>query len=274
MAAAPSKTKSKVTVDFRDLLTSGDRPLEPLEDQAIWQPFAEAMGLSPYVCKASFTCGVLRELLGSSGLCLGQRYHLGALFLALDATELLGRCAGGFRERRGEAGERLRVGLQYLESIDPRPGSLGYSIEDIIKLRHFLGHGAASAKPGMTFTRELMIRLLHLLALAFNRFWQVNEDSEDRLTKFAQAEISPLVTLIDGRLEPVYVRDMQRLLASGVMPGDRLDHEESWRPFRSVRVDMTSLSATGSPGPRRLIRVEARAQDIDTEGKAWDDETP
>jgi hypothetical protein len=126
-------------VDRRDLLTSGDRLLEPPEDQNAWQPFANAMGLSPYVCKASFTCGVLREMIASAGLCLGQRYHLGALFLALDATELVGRCAGGFRERRGEAGERLRVGLRYLESIDSGPGSLGYTVEDIIKLRHFLG---------------------------------------------------------------------------------------------------------------------------------------
>ena len=31
----------------------------------MWQPFADAMSLSPYVCKASFTCGVLRELIGT-----------------------------------------------------------------------------------------------------------------------------------------------------------------------------------------------------------------
>jgi hypothetical protein len=54
----------------------------------------------------------------------------------------------------------------------------------------------------MTFTRELTIRLLQLLALALNRFWQVDEESEDRLNRFAQAEISPLVTVIEGRYEP------------------------------------------------------------------------
>jgi hypothetical protein len=210
-------------VDLTDLLTSGDRPLEPPEDQAMWQPLADVMGLSPYVCKASFTCGVLRELIASAGLCLGKNHHLGALFLALDATELLGRCVGGFREQPRQAGERLREGLRYLERIDPRPGSLAYSIEAIVDLRNFLGHGAASAKPGMTFTKELTIRLLQLLALACNRFWQADEDAEDRLTKFAQAEISPMVTSIESRLESVYVRDMQRLLASGVMPGDRFD---------------------------------------------------
>jgi hypothetical protein len=57
-----------------------------------------------------------------------------------------------------------------------------------------------------------------------------------------------MVTSTDGRVEPVYVRDVQRLLASGVMPGDRLDHEESWR-FHFVPVDNTSVPATGSPGP-------------------------
>jgi hypothetical protein len=246
-------------VDRRDLLTRGDRPLEPPEDQAMWQPFADAMSLSPYVCKASFTCGVLRELIGSAGLCLGEERYLGALFLALDATELLGRCAGGFRERRGQAGERLRAGLRYLESIDPQPGSLAYSVEAIVDLRNFLGHGAASSKPGMTFTRELIVRLLQLLALALNRFWKVDEDSEDRLTEFAQAEISPMVTNIKGRVEPVYVRNVQRLLASGVMPGDRLDHEESWRQF--VLVYNTSVPATGSPGPGGSFVLDFEALD-------------
>jgi hypothetical protein len=270
VATPQPSMKSKVVVDLRDLLTSGDRPLEPPDDQAVWQPFADAMELSPYVCKASFTCGVLRELLASSGLCLSERYHLGALFLALDATELVGRCAGGFRERRGEAGERLRAGLRHLESIDPVPGSLGYSVEDIIKLRHFLGHGAASAMPGMTFSRELMIRLLQLLALALNRFWRidVDEDSEERLSRFARAEVSPMVTVIEDQLEPVYVRDVQRLLASGVMPGDRLNHERSWRPLRSVRVSTTSPYATGGPGPGGSFVLRFEALEPDAEGES------
>jgi hypothetical protein len=273
LAIRTTRTKTKVAVDHRDLLTSGDRPLEPPEDQAMWQPFADVMGLSPYVCKASFTCGVLRELLASAGLCLGQSHYLGALFLALDATELLGRCAGGFREQPRQAGQRLRAGLEYLQRIDPQPDSLAYSVEAIVDLRNFLGHGAASSKPGMTFTRELIVRLLQLLASALNRFWQANEDAEDRLTKFARAEISPMVTSTEGRVEPVYVRDVQRLLASGVMPGDRLDHEESWR-FHFVLVDNRSVPATGSPGPGGsfVLRLEARHTEV--EGEAGEDETP
>jgi hypothetical protein len=112
----------------------------------------------------------------------------------------------------------------------------------------------------MTFTRELMIRLLQLLVLALNCFWQVDEDSDDRLTKFARAEISPMVTRIEGRQEPVYVRDVQRLLASGVLPGDRLDHEESWR-LHFVLVDTTSVSATGSPGPGDSFVLDFEALD-------------
>jgi hypothetical protein len=253
--------------DLRDVLTSGDRPLEPPEDKAIWQPFADDMDLSPYVCKACFTCGLLRELLASAGLCLGQKYYLGALFLALDATELVGRCAGGFRQRRGQAAERLRAGLRYLERMDPRPGSLAYGVEEIVEIRNFLGHGAASAKPGMTFTRELTIRLLQLLALALNRFWQMDEESEDRFRKFAQAEISPMVTLIEGRQEPVYVRDIQRLLASGVMPGDHIAHEGFWR-LHFVVVDMASVAATGNPGPGGSFVLRLEAPDTDAEGEA------
>jgi hypothetical protein len=58
-----------------------------------------------------------------------------------------------------------------------------------------------------------------------------------------------MVTSIESRLEPVYVRDVQRLLASGVMPGDRLDHEESWLPFGSVIVEPASPDATASHSP-------------------------
>jgi hypothetical protein len=260
-------------VDLRDLLTNGDRPLEPSEDEAMWQPFADAMGLLPYVSKASFTCGVLREMLASSGLCLARNYHLGALFLALDATELVGRCVGGFREQRGQAAQRLRESLRYLHSIDPRPGSLGYSIKEIVGLRNFIGHGAASARPGMSFTKELTARLLQLLALALNRFWQVDHGAEDRFSRFARAEITPLVTVIEGRHEPVYVRDVQRLLASGVMPGDRLDHEASWRPLRFVMIDTTSVSATGSPGPDGSFMLKLEALDTDAEGKSEGDNT-
>jgi hypothetical protein len=140
-----------------------------------------------------------------------------------------------------------------------------------VDLRNFLGHGAASAKPGMTFTRELTIRLLQLLALAMNRFWQVDYDSEDGLTKFAQAEISPLVTVLEGRHEPVYVRDIQRLLASGVLPGDHIDHEESWR-LDFVVVDVTSVAATGSPGPKGGFVLRFEELGSGAEGEAGDDE--
>jgi hypothetical protein len=172
-----------------------------------------------------------------------------------------------FGEQRGQAGQRLREGLRYLERIDPKPRSLGYSIEEIVNLRHFLGHGAASARPGISFTKELTIRLLQLLALALNRFCKADEDSEDRPSKFAQAEISPMVTFIEGSPEPVYVRDVQRLLASGAMPGDRLYHEESWR-LHFVLVDTTSVAATGSPGPGGSFVLRLEAFDTDAEGEA------
>jgi hypothetical protein len=46
-----------------------------------------------------------------------------------------------------------------------------------VDLRNFLGHGAASARPGISFTKELTVRLLQLLALALSSFWQADEDS-------------------------------------------------------------------------------------------------
>jgi hypothetical protein len=82
-----------------------------------------------------------------------------------------------------------------------------------------------------------------------------------------------MVTSTEGRVEPVYVRDVQRLLASGVMPGDRLDHEESWR-FHFVLVDNRSVPATGSPGPGGSFVLRLEARHTEAEGEAGEDETP
>lgn len=58
------------------------------------------------------------------------------------------------------------------------------------------------------------------------------------VSKFVQARISPMVTFVEGSPEPVYVRDVQRLLASGVMPGDRTtaDQRKRWASSHSGSV--------------------------------------
>jgi hypothetical protein len=114
-------------MDVRDLLTSGDRPLEPPEDQAMWQPFADIMGLWPYVCKASLTGGVLREMVASSALCFGERYDLGALFLALDAIELVAGAPEASREKPRQARLRLKSSPELLRPGPRRRGWCGPS---------------------------------------------------------------------------------------------------------------------------------------------------
>jgi hypothetical protein len=51
-----------------ELLAQGDREL-PDDQQQVWARFAVEVGVSPYVCKAAYACGVLREQVHASGLC-------------------------------------------------------------------------------------------------------------------------------------------------------------------------------------------------------------
>jgi hypothetical protein len=56
-----------------------------------------------------------------------------------------------------------------------------------------------------------------------------------------------------------------------VMPGDRLDHEQSWR-FPFVLVDNTSVPATGSPGPGGSF--VSNLEPPDTNAGEGNDKTP
>jgi hypothetical protein len=225
-------------MDNRSLLIQGDRPLDPPDDAA-WAAWAQPFGLSPYVAKASYVIGVSREMVLSAGALFEKKYYLGALFMALDATELIGRCVGGFRDSKYEATMRLTEGLRYLEKIDSTPKLLPHSVEDYVALRNFVAHGAASSQSGVSFARETIRALMVLVTKALNDMWADNT----AMDKFAKCEIQPLSTDVAGNHEAVFIRDVQDMLANGKKPGDEIPQ------WVTAHLDLTSPAPTGTGSP-------------------------
>jgi hypothetical protein len=177
----------------------------------------------------------------ASGLSFAHDYHLGSLFLALDATELLGRVVSGSRGTGG-ATRRLKTGVQYLiDHRDPQvlPRSLRHTADEYVELRNFAGHGAAQLPPHVAFDPESTSLLLQHLAHVLNTMWF----DPDLPAKLAEAEIHPVFSTVDGTQQPVFVREIrEHLRRSG--PGDALAHD-GWRDDIVV-VDNSSPPASGT----------------------------
>ncbi len=195
----------------------------------VWTKAVQDVGLDldPYDCKASYVCGMLRQFIGAAGMQLGHDYHLGALVEAACAVELLGSCYKG-----EDSGDRIGEGVRYLEAVGPPydgsvhhpESSLAGWVRDI---RNFGAHGTVHRKH-VTLDRVLTVWLLRSLARALDAFWASGGDRH-RHQCFARVPITPLYT--EG--EPLFVREVQDHLAQGLMPGEKLDYEVSWRPLQS-----------------------------------------
>ncbi|MFJ9634423.1 hypothetical protein ACIRU8_42700 [Streptomyces sp. NPDC101175] len=231
-------------MDYRSLLTkrSGALPLPHEVDQ--WANVADATGLEPYVAKASYVCGVMRELMQASGLSFERRYHIAALFLALDATELLGRLVTGARMAEDDPqyvspSKALHRGARYLRDHGDSAVSLPHRPQDYVELRNFAGHGATYLRPNLNISPDSTRHLLWNLAYALNTMW----DDKDLAANLASVEIHPLwTTNADGKPQPVYVSDIQEHLKTHE-PAAQLDHN-AWQTI-VVRVDASSPPVTG-----------------------------
>ncbi len=181
----------------------------------------------------------MRQLMEASGLNFAHDYHLGSLFLALDATELLGRLVSGARGTPG-ANQRLRTGLQYLADHSAQLSlPLPHTSNEYLELRNFAGHGAAQLSPNVAFTPESTSVLLRHLAHVLNTMW----NDANLPANLALAEIHPVFSTVDGNRQPVFVRDIRdHLRRNG--PGDGLAHD-SWR-HDTVAVDNSSPAASGT----------------------------
>ncbi|HKR51544.1 MAG TPA: hypothetical protein VJT72_18575 [Pseudonocardiaceae bacterium] len=224
-------------MDYQPLLAQ--HAVQLTHDVPRWDEAARITGLDPYVCKASYVCGVMRELMQASGLNFEHDYHLGSLFLALDATELLGRVSSGKRGTDGST-ETLRTGVRYLEDHrDPQAVPLPHTQAQYVKLRNFAGHGASQLPRNVPFDPDSTRLLLRHLAHALNTMWKDPSLSAN----LAAAEIHPVFSVIDGGRQPVYVNDIQEHLKA-LQPADGLNHD-SWR-YDMVSVDNSSPPVSGT----------------------------
>ncbi|MER6288482.1 hypothetical protein [Streptomyces sviceus] len=229
-------------MDYRPLLTRRSGSVQLTHEVDQWNKVADATKLEPYVAKASYACGVMRELMQASGLSFKSEYHLGALFLALDATELLGRLVTG--ARRDEADPQyvgptkaLQRGAKYLRDHGDPEVSLPHRPQDYVELRNFAGHGATYLPPNLNFSADSTSHLLWNLAHALNTMW----DNTDLAANLAAVEIHPLWTTRDGKPQPVYVSDIQKHLETHE-PADQIAHD-SWR---TIIASMDNSTATAS----------------------------
>lgn len=232
-------------MDYRFLFDDHVVPLT--EESAQWDAAARATGLSPYACKASYVCGAMREFMQAAGLTFGAEYYLSSLFLALDATELLGRVITGARWGEGEEDQPghispskvLTEGVRYLRDHGGSSTPLPHNLDRYVKLRNFAGHGASYLSPKVNFHPDSIRLLLRRLTHVLNTVWT----DPDLPGKLAVAEIHPVFTVVDGGREPVHVRGIQKHLQAA-MPGEGLEHD-SWR-YDIVSVSAASPTASGT----------------------------
>jgi len=82
----------KLMPNTRALVAQHQMTLMPAGDETKWLAHGEPIGLSAFETKAFYVIGALREMVESAGLSLKRDYFLAALFMSLDAVELIGRC--------------------------------------------------------------------------------------------------------------------------------------------------------------------------------------
>lgn len=215
------------------IIAGGGRSLSP-EQQRVWEPLATAMGLSPYVCKALYVCGLLRQRMEAAGLTLGNGCLLDAQSSVFGATELLGQCVGGIEDVKGVTARRYQAVLPYLAALGPAgdlPDVTDLSSAGVYRLRNFIDHGAAAIEPGTQFTLPSIVWLLRRLARALDHFWSGDDDSEGRQEHFSRATVLPLwARSADPPAAFVpFVEDVQVMLALYGRLGAPLRFEASWR---------------------------------------------
>ncbi|GAA1758727.1 hypothetical protein [Luedemannella helvata] len=200
--------------------------LDPTDDPK-WTPIGSAHGISAFEAKAYYTIGLAREMIATAGLARASQLHLGAIFEVLAAMELIGRAVGGYRDGHGQAGARLRAGLDYaldLNSRESTPLSV-LTTKEYVALRNFTGHGAAHANSPLNFDPWTGLALLHLATRALDAMWA----ESGTMAKFAKCLINPMTTTDQsGQTDAIYVRDVRAHLKSGKMPRDSIMFDD-WR---------------------------------------------
>jgi hypothetical protein len=219
------------------------RQLDPA-DEPTWRAIGDPLGISPFEAKSYHTIGLVREMVATAGLARANRLHLGAIFQSLDSIELVGRAVGGFRHARGEAGPRLRAGLDFVLDLNSQEATplVVLTTAKYADLRNFTGHGAASAGAPLSFDPWTGLALLHLTTRALDSMWA----DPGRMGEFSKCQIDPMMTRgPTGRPEAIYVRDIQVHLQSDQMPSEGLLFDDWRRENMRVVLSLASPAVTG-----------------------------
>jgi hypothetical protein len=219
---------------------------QPLDvaDEPAWLAVGTPLQISAFEAKAYYTIGLVREMVATAGLARSKSLHLGAIFQVLDAIELLGRAAGGFRHATGQAGLRLQVGLEYVLDLNSQEAAplVVLTTTEYADLRSFTGHGAASAGRPLSFDPWTGLALLHLTTRALDAMWA----DPAKMAAFAKCQVDPLFTAVStGQAEAIYVRDIQVHLQAGKAPSAEILFDEWRRETVSIVLTAASPAVTG-----------------------------
>jgi hypothetical protein len=238
----------------------GDSPttLTHPDDTASWERVAEAVGEpDPFVCKAAYVCGVVRQEVESAALLDAVRRHTASAQVLLGGVEVLGRGLCGHTDARG-SGERLRTGLDYLTELQSKLRHLKEPPLDTsawIDARHFTAHGSVFRERGAVLDRHGLVQLTYLLARSLDRYWT----DPERRASFAQCTVLPGWTGGTSPERPIFVVDVLQHLRSGNKPSDGLPTD---LPFLDV-VRAAHWPASG------LRAVLADIEDRGPQDKGW-----
>lgn len=177
-------------------------------DPSVWMDINQEIGgnpdFYPLTIKAAYVVGIIH------GICQNVSCVLESLpaavsvlpsyGIASSGVELLGRCLKGNESVVG-ASEDLRAGFAWLAGreadisdadIVMKSQNRGYTIVDLMQLRHFTAHGQATAKFPLTFDAALLEPLPALLANGLERYWNDLQTSEDLCNALAKANVLAL----------------------------------------------------------------------------------
>lgn len=149
----------------------------------------------PLTIKAAYVIGIIYDFSKSIDVLLHspkvswQTTYFPAYSLFAASVELLGRCIRG-NETHGEAVKNSRAGFNFLvfneyDCQDTKDGARtafetdkkkdGYTIDQLITLRHFVAHGQATVNQNQLATifldTEILAKMQPYLAAGLNRYW-------------------------------------------------------------------------------------------------------
>jgi len=173
----------------------------------------------PLTIKAAYLIGVIHEICNCVDLLLktapiNSVRYVSAYGIFASGVELLGRCLRGNEGTRG-SGDDLEHGYLYMfsavfDDFEKQPKELqlrtvigtvdkhGYTIPELVALRHFAAHGQATSEKEESgyykfgdIDYRILAPLSSLIGNGLDKYWTELRESDDLCNKLAKANIIP-----------------------------------------------------------------------------------